>query len=226
MRQITQNLCEAFMSRSKKTNGNTSTDGVTFYLHGNAIAQWRDDGLYVTHAGWPTVTTKERLNGLNGVSIHQAKGEWYLNGHKWDGSWVKVDGFTGNVSDSDTQKARKLVQQINKYVATIQHPLPMPSGGDCWLCCMKVTAPEKHKGMSWGDIHNDDHFHLLAHIGLDSEDPTMYVHGSLIVNAMREAGYKDEGIGLWLNGMGSIESVHGAVRKYLKKRLIPNNPAR
>lgn len=101
MRQITIDVCGAFENRTKRTKSNTHTDGKTLFLYGNAIAEWRDDGLYITNAGWPTNTTKERLNGLRGVSINQSKGEWYLNGHKWDGAWVKVDGFTGNVSEKE-----------------------------------------------------------------------------------------------------------------------------
>lgn len=69
---------------------------IQLLLHGNMIAGMvtRRDGtpilasLKITHAGWPTVTTKARLNALPGVSINQRKGEWYLNGEKWDGEWT------------------------------------------------------------------------------------------------------------------------------------------
>jgi len=62
-------------------------------LHGNEIAakDSRDGSLWVTNAGWQTNTTKERLNGINGVSISQVKGVWYLNGKEWNGEWVKVN---------------------------------------------------------------------------------------------------------------------------------------
>lgn len=59
-------------------------------LHGNTIALKQDGELYITNAGWPTNTTKERLNGLPGVSIQQKKGVWYLNGEEWSGEWIKV----------------------------------------------------------------------------------------------------------------------------------------
>jgi hypothetical protein len=94
MRKITQQITTAFESKQKRTIGNTHSDGNTLFLHNNAIAKWLSDTpngkkeLYISHAGWPTNTTKERLNGLSGVSINQSKGEWYLNGPKWTGDWV------------------------------------------------------------------------------------------------------------------------------------------
>lgn len=62
-------------------------------LHGNEIAaiDSRDGSLWITNSGWQTNITKERLNGINGVSISQVKGMWYLNGKEWDGEWVKVN---------------------------------------------------------------------------------------------------------------------------------------
>lgn len=77
--------------------GNTSTDGNGYYLHGNKIAEWREntgiDSLWITSAGWKSATTKERLNGLNGVSITQKDFEWYLNGKKWDGQWIRISDW-------------------------------------------------------------------------------------------------------------------------------------
>tara|TARA_R100001594_G_scaffold150302_1_gene210936 strand:- start:560 stop:928 length:369 start_codon:yes stop_codon:yes gene_type:complete len=62
------------------------------YLHGNEIARvvvafefgkWNTK-LYIRTAGWTTSTTKERLNGLPGVSIYQKDFQWYLNGRPWE----------------------------------------------------------------------------------------------------------------------------------------------
>jgi hypothetical protein len=40
-------------------------DGQVLRLHGNAIATWDDSGaLLISMAGWGSVTTRERLNGL------------------------------------------------------------------------------------------------------------------------------------------------------------------
>lgn len=94
MRKITLEIVTAFEGRYAKTQGNTHTDGTTLYLHGNAIAQWRDGELWVTSAGWETVTTKERLNGIDGVHVTQKDYQWYLNGKEWNGEWVNVQEFT------------------------------------------------------------------------------------------------------------------------------------
>ena len=67
-------------------------DSVILLLHGNPIAHYlvADRVLYVCDGNHQTVTTKERLNGLPGVSVHQKAGQWYLNGEKWDGYWTKI----------------------------------------------------------------------------------------------------------------------------------------
>jgi len=209
MRQVTREVCGSFKDHKARTVGNSHTDGATLYLHGNAIAQWRDDGLYITNAGWPTVTTKERLNGLDGVRIHQEKGQWYLNGHKWDGEWIRVDTFKGNVSDDDTKAANKMLTRIKEYSKLYMdssiYPL-IPSGGDCWYCALHTDS-----GKPLGDA-TDNHAHLEMH--LDDK----YTHGSMALNALREAGYSDPSIGVHLHGMAN-NNVQRAVYRYMKKRL-------
>ena len=95
MRKITQNTVNAFYNKKHFVSGSnmvTNRDSVTtMYLHGNAIATDSEkQGLRVSTAGWDTSTTKERLNGLNGVNVRTIKGELHLNGEKWDGSWQSV----------------------------------------------------------------------------------------------------------------------------------------
>lgn len=80
MRKITRDIVGAFLRRETRTIGNTHTDGEKLYLHGNMIACHSDDGIIVTLAGWPTVTTRERLNAIPGVNIVQRKGVQYMNG--------------------------------------------------------------------------------------------------------------------------------------------------
>lgn len=64
---------------------------LNYFLHSNLIAKVSIDGLFITNAGWESNTTKERLNGINGVSIQQKKGVWYLNGTEWNGELIKVN---------------------------------------------------------------------------------------------------------------------------------------
>ena len=88
MRKITQLTVRAFLSRETLRVSNTYTDGSALYLHGNKIAQYFEGEIYISNAGWKTMTTKERLNALSHVTIVQRQGEWYLNGQLWDGSWI------------------------------------------------------------------------------------------------------------------------------------------
>ena len=96
-RKITTLAINAFMSGVKFNKDNTSVDvnpfgDVVLYLHGNQIAQRRkiENDLQITNAGWQSNTTKERLNGIPGVSICQKKGQWFLNGNTWNGEWTTI----------------------------------------------------------------------------------------------------------------------------------------
>lgn len=85
MRKVTQTITRAFLNREKATLSNTYTDGNTLYLHNNAIARHNSDGtLSISMAGWPTPTTRERLNALPNVSVTQKNFTQYLNGREWN----------------------------------------------------------------------------------------------------------------------------------------------
>jgi len=98
MRQITQDSIDAFYGGYdfKRQNmeviphKSDTAQGTFMYLHGNKIARLMNGQLDITNAGWQSVTTKERLNGLNGVSIQQKAGVWYLNGEEWGGEWTLI----------------------------------------------------------------------------------------------------------------------------------------
>src|SRR6478609_5343789 len=96
MRKITKQAAAAFEAGRNFKSGNMEVEVtrsmdltreiVTMYLHGNAIAKREDGALFVRSAGWETATTKERLNGLAGVSVSQTNFQWYLNGKIWENS--------------------------------------------------------------------------------------------------------------------------------------------
>ena len=95
MRKITREAYEAFINKEPFAKSNTtvhvSEDGeVTLLLHGNSIAKQVNGVLSICSAGWPTPTTKERLNSLPGVKIHQSKSVWFLNDLYWDGDWITI----------------------------------------------------------------------------------------------------------------------------------------
>lgn len=65
MRKITERICNAFLDGKRLTISNTLTEDATIWLHGNKIAYWlTDEILQISLAGYNTVTTRERLNGL------------------------------------------------------------------------------------------------------------------------------------------------------------------
>ena len=98
MRKITQQSVAAFMAAGRLSSGNmtvtTSPDPDTgnpitdMLLHGNLIARGGvmagQRRIVITDAGWQTVTTKERLNGLlsafaPGYGLFQKDFAWYLD---------------------------------------------------------------------------------------------------------------------------------------------------
>ncbi len=114
MRKITDKAIKAFLNEERFKQSNTEvrvwhvepnvpnnytplTVVTTLSLHGNIIAKMvrqHINGEYqatitITSAGWKTVTTKERLNGLlhhiKAGRIQQRNFEWYLNDEYWDG---------------------------------------------------------------------------------------------------------------------------------------------
>lgn len=97
MRKITEDAIHSFMNAQKFRRGNTEVEvlpNVTVLkLFGNEIAFRYNNPertLSITDAGWPTVTTKERLNALPNVSIRQKDFQWYLNGQEWDGNLIDL----------------------------------------------------------------------------------------------------------------------------------------
>lgn len=115
MRAITFNAVQAFNNNKKFKQSNTEVTispdefGVAtcLMLHGNMIAHKYTNlvngkfDLSISACGWLTPTTKERLNGLDGVSICQRKGVWYLNGKEWGGLRVNLEDWNDGYYDGD-----------------------------------------------------------------------------------------------------------------------------
>lgn len=113
MRQITEKIVSAFERRVALKVNNTRTDGTSIWLHNNKIAEWYNDGLWISNAGWDSRTTKERLNGLTGVRIHSHRGTLYLNGNAWDGGWVNVGMFSNYWGSTE---AARVVEEVEAEV--------------------------------------------------------------------------------------------------------------
>ena len=95
MRKITKEAVDKFLSKTPFRKSNMSVEEIggvyKLKLHGNTIATIDELGvLSVSNAGWTTNTTKERLNGIPGVRVHQKNWNWFLNGVEWDGGWKRI----------------------------------------------------------------------------------------------------------------------------------------
>lgn len=90
MRKVTEQIVRAFLSGETRTISNSRSENGRLYLFNNLIAEYRNGSLWITNAGWSSATTKERLNALPNVRIHQRRGDWYLNDIEWGGEWVEV----------------------------------------------------------------------------------------------------------------------------------------
>lgn len=98
MRKITQESINAFINGVPFNKANTAVlvneKTVVLQLHGNPIAKYTvgkfNSTLEISNGGWQSNTTKERLNGIPNVTVHQKNRVWYLNGKEWDGEWTKV----------------------------------------------------------------------------------------------------------------------------------------
>ncbi len=100
MRKETQKIMSAFLKGEKASAQRTNTDGHSVWLHGNLIAERGKSKLWFTLADWPTVTTRDRINGMLELSgsdyrVFQKNGTQFLtNGtdvrELGDSEWVSV----------------------------------------------------------------------------------------------------------------------------------------
>ena len=97
MRKITSDSIYSFMNDEDFKSSNTEVvvlpNETILKLFGNEIAYRKNNKartIMITNAGYKTATTKERLNGIDGVYINQSKGVWYLNGEEWNGRLTEI----------------------------------------------------------------------------------------------------------------------------------------
>ena len=195
------------------------TDGTkVIRLHKTDIITFLKNGNFCLNSGtWRTPTTKERINDNCPARISQNKSIWYLRDGNlfYDNCIINSEGklISKPLNNSAIEnKVKKLKKQISDYCNLItKDNLPYPNGGDCFLC----SFHEEKTGKSWGDFCNNDNEHLLNHL------KEKYLHGSILVNSMRESNYSDMQIGLHYQ-MKFADTFKRSVRKYLQKRLISN----
>lgn len=218
MRQTKKEILEGIENivSSKIVGNNTvkcilSTGEIIIVFHNTIIVSIKDNIYTLNSGGWRTPTTKDRINEFSPTRICQKNSLWYISGYLfYDGIQLNYKGEIINkkIIPADVEnKNKELKKKINKFCALItKNNLPIPDSGDCWYCSMKAAD-----GISWGD-NIKDYDHLLNHV------EEGYVHGSLLVNAMEEAGYRHHQISFHYS-MKLEDTFRRSVRKYLYKRL-------
>ena len=98
MRKITKESIKAFYNREpfKKSNMTVENkEGKTYLkVFDNVIAILDEvNELFITTAGWNSVTTREILNGLSGVRLGTKKEQLYLNNIPWDGKLTNIRNY-------------------------------------------------------------------------------------------------------------------------------------
>lgn len=117
-RKISSDIGKAFLNKTAKKSKNSHTDGKSLYLHGHEIAKHGENGaVHGTMAGWPTKTTKDRLNAISNDRFHTKKGKHYY-GDKEIGErdWVQikeairimVEGAIKDLETKDEEEKRLL----------------------------------------------------------------------------------------------------------------------
>jgi hypothetical protein len=225
------NKCESFRSKApaevkaaKKIARNswryTRADGAECVrLHQTDVTVTLKGQTTFNSGGWRTVTTKDRMNrSPSSFRVYSDKGQWFVRDYNtgqiapyFDGITLPRDFKQSKKSAGKMARERVLLAQINKFCDKMKKlpALPMPAGGDCFFCSMFTQQKPGQK------LDNVDHIESHVREG--------YIHGSLIVNALRWSGMGEMGIALYLSprswqGRDKAYTV-GKVRRYLKAQL-------
>lgn len=127
-RKVSSDIGRAFLNKTSKKSKNSHTDGKSLYLHGHEIAKHGENGaVHGTMAGWPTKTTKDRLNAISNDRFHTKKGKHYY-GDKEIGErdWVQikeairimVEGAIKDLETKDEEEKRLLKTDKPKKILT------------------------------------------------------------------------------------------------------------
>jgi hypothetical protein len=209
-------------------------------LHQTDIIIFDADGFSVHTGGYKTITTKDRLNKYlpDGWRVYSDKGTWYLR--RGEDKAVFEDGMRSDhferylkTSSWRENGQAKLKARIKKFVDDklgAGKAWPQPSQGDCWFCALTTTPPKaeakpdairnsptRTQAPTLGETRGPEaeREHILDHI------KDGYMHGSLIVNALRWAGCTDFYIGMcFQGGSESFKRVaRQRIRRYLQFKL-------
>lgn len=234
--------------RPERAGAFTGLEPIAVRFHSTDVVIFRPDGTAeLRTGGWPTVTTKARLNEYaQGARVYSERGnlmvaprgdggrytppDWAHAVRFFDGVRINSDGQITNPKEApqsifraqDRMRAM-IMHYVRGYVAALRSAkgLPAPSNGDCWGCLFRAQDRSLEP---LGTGHLSEHFR------------DRYYVPSLAINALREAGYRDLGIAMQLGILPSADgtgaermridqtytatSVARALRKYLTVRLV------
>jgi hypothetical protein len=227
--------------KSKRIANNTvryerANGDIVWRLHRTDVVTKHPDGTWTLNSGgWKTLTTKDRISTYAPCNLYSDRGTWYVSGNGervafYDGIKLNENGRPLDTGKSDklAKQADSLRKQIAKFCKLIdtRETLPYPDNGDCWHCLMfQAEKPnDGRRSIEFNSIPGQsgpstDTEHLLSHI------KEGYLHGSLLVNAMRWAGYNDTGISMYYHGANerhekyAREAFKRALRRYLGRKL-------
>ena len=206
-----KNKQERSIRNKKSTNIIDVGDGILgLKYHSTIVIEYYPDGNYkLNSGGWRTKTTKDRINEFTPFNVIQRNNVWYVNGVPFkDNITINKDGSIENhLTEKDLKKVEKKRNKIKKYVNKFAEsmPVPIPNNGDCWYCL--------------GMLESNDH--LWQHIEEE------YFVPSLLLNALKDNGYKYDQIGTMgvFEDTGDLQFINidlakNALRKYLYNKLL------
>jgi hypothetical protein len=210
-------------------------DEFEIVLHQTAVVSILPEGKYIIRTGgWNTLTTRDRLNRYAPGRFFTEQGILY-----WVPGWAAgipgekivveegmIIGEEGQVYEHDAARAEAYVREVRQtkklinnyidgYIRALEKGMPVPSGGDCWYCCMRTE-----EGRTLGD-QTGDHLHLREHL------EERYFVPTLMFLALEEAGYPHPGVFVEHDGETMTVRKHDrapirrSLRAYLQRRLIP-----
>lgn len=177
-------------------------------LHLTDIITFHPDGSFILNSGgWRTMTTKGRINSFSPVNVYSEKGVWYVaNTVFYDGMHLDESGQLLSEAILDpTQENAKIKRKIAKFVKQIDSldEMPKPDNGDCWGCLMVAKDGSHPMGTDCIQGHLDEN----------------YLHGSLIIRALKANHYKQDQLPYVFNAKWAVKN---SLRKLLTKELVPD----
>lgn len=201
--------------RKGKTRLVKTQDGFGIQYVGTVVVEINSKNEYTLNSGgYSTRTTKERIGMYSPASIYQRNFQWYVtvNGVEapfQDGMKITAKRIVTQTKAQSTEHLDQIKAYVAEFIKAIEvKVVPQPSGGDCWACCM-VTQD----GKTLGDTSMHDH--IKHHI------EESYFVPSLLVNAIREAGYNPAFVNPWNGFLNNNDTFKRALTRYLIKRVKP-----